>query len=446
MNKIKDFFGNKWVKFSIAAILYVLIFVVWTRAYWSIIGVVVIYDIYISKYYYKWFWGKHLELKRKNKSYKSVIGWVEAIVFAVVVATLVRVYFVEMYVIPSASMEKTLLIGDYIGVSKISYGPKMPNTPLSFPFVHNVNPFNTAQKSYLEWIKRPYDRLAGLDTLKSHDVVVFNYPEGDTVAVISPQENYYSLVRAYGKKRIEEVSKIIYHPVDKRDNYIKRAIGLPGNVIEIKDSEVFINGKKDAVLPTMQHLYYIRHKDNVLPVKTREALKITEDDLVTSQNYYTIAHMTEDMASKASKEPSIYEVRREISPKGMTNIDVFPHDTINYKWNEDNYGPLVIPRRGTTVQLDRSNIAIYERIIKNYEGNNLVVKGDEILINGSKADNYTFKMNYFFMMGDNRHNSLDSRFFGFVPEDHVVGKASFIWFSKGDGLNIRFNRMFKSVK
>lgn len=446
MNKIKDFFGNKWVKFSIATILYVLIFVLWTRAYWSIIGVVVIYDIYISKYYYKWFWGKHLELKRKNKSYKSVIGWVEAIIFAVVVATLVRVYFVEMYVIPSASMEKSLLIGDYIGVSKISYGPKMPNTPLSFPFVHNVNPFNMAQKSYCEWIKRPYDRLAGLDTLKHHDVVVFNYPEGDTVAVISPQENYYSLVRAYGKQRVEEVSEIIYHPVDKRDNYIKRAIALPGDVIEIKDSEVFLNGQKDVVLPTMQHLYYIRHKDNILSVKTREALAITKDDVVTSQNYYTIAHMTEGMAAKASEDPNIYEVRREVSQKGMTNIDVFPHDTIRYKWNEDNYGPLVIPRRGMTVKLDSSNIAIYERIIKNYEGNDLVVNGNEIQINGKKADSYTFNMNYFFMMGDNRHNSLDSRFFGFVPEDHVVGKASFIWFSKGDGLDIRFNRMFKSVK
>lgn len=446
MNKIKAFFGNKWVKFSIATILYVLIFVLWTRAFWSIIGVVVIYDIYISKYYYKWFWGKHLELKRKNKSYKSVIGWVEAIIFAVVVATLVRVYFVEMYVIPSASMEKSLLIGDYIGVSKISYGPKMPNTPLSFPFVHNVNPFNTAQKSYCEWIKRPYDRLAGLDTLKHHDVVVFNYPEGDTVAVISPQENYYSLVRAYGKQRVEEVSEIIYHPVDKRDNYIKRAIALPGDVIEIKDSEVFINGQKDVVLPTMQHLYYIRHKDNILPVKTREALAITKDDVVTSQNYYTIAHMTEGMAAKASEDPNIYEVRREVSSKGMTNIDVFPHDTIHYKWNEDNYGPLVIPRRGTTVKLDSSNIAIYERVIKNYEGNDLVINGNEIQINGKKADSYTFNMNYFFMMGDNRHNSLDSRFFGFVPEDHVVGKASFIWFSKGDGLDIRFNRMFKSVK
>ncbi|MEG2121958.1 MAG: signal peptidase I [Rikenellaceae bacterium] len=446
MNKIKALFGNKWVKFSIASLFYILLFVVWTKAYWSIIGVVLIYDLYISKYYRKLFWDKHLELKSRSKNYKSIFGWVEAIIFAVVVATLVRVYFVEMYVIPSASMEKSLLIGDYIGVSKISYGPKMPNTPLSFPFVHNVNPFNTEQKSYLEWIKRPYDRLCGLDTIKHHDVVVFNYPEGDTVAVVSPQENYYSLVRAYGKRRVEEVSKIIYHPVDKRDNYIKRAIGLPGDTIKIIDSEVFINGVKDVVSPTMQHLYYIRHKDNVLPEKTRQLLGITKEDVVTSQSFYTIAHMTDEMARKASKEESIYEVKREVSSKGVSNIDVFPHDTLHYKWNEDNYGALVVPRRGTTVVLDSSNIAIYERIIKNYEGNDLVVKGNDITINGSKTNKYTFKMNYFFMMGDNRHNSLDSRFFGFVPEDHVVGKASFIWFSKGEGFDIRFSRMFKSVK
>lgn len=446
MNKLKGFFANKWVKFSIASLFYILLFVVWTKAYWSIIGVAIIYDIYISKYYYKLFWGKHLALKGRNGLYKGIIGWVEAILFAVVVATLVRVYFVEMYVIPSSSMEKSLLIGDYIGVSKISYGPKMPNTPLSFPFVHNVNPLDPTQKSYLEWIKRPYKRLAGLDTIKRHDIVVFNYPEGDTVAVISPQENYYSLVRAYGKERVAEVSKIIYHPVDKRDNYIKRAIGLPGDVVEIVDSEVFVNGEKDKMLPTMQHLYYLRHKDNALSVKARDMFGITKDDLIVSQNYYTVAHMTEDMVAKASKDASVYEVRREVTPKKSLNIDVFPHDTINYKWNEDNFGPLTIPRKGVTVKLEGSNIKIYERIIKNYEGNDLVIDGDDIKINGSKVDSYTFKMNYFFVMGDNRHNSLDSRFFGFVPEDHVVGKASFIWFSKGEGFDIRFKRVLKLVK
>lgn len=444
-NKIKEFFSNKWVKFSIATILYVLVFVVWTRAYWSIIGVLIIYDIYISKYYYKWFWGKHVERKKRSRTYKSVFSWVEAIVFAVIVALLVRTYFIEMYTIPSASMEKSLLIGDYLGVSKVSYGPKMPNTPISIPFVHNVNPFNKNKKSYVEWVRWPYKRLCGLDTIKHHDIVVFNYPEGDTVAVVSPQENYYSLVRAYGKKRIEEVSKIIYHPVDKRDNYIKRTIGLPGDTITIVDSEVFINGKEETPVENMQHLYYIRHRDPVLSKKWQEKIGLNPNDVEMSQNYMTIAHMTEKEAEKARKDPAVFDVTRQISAAGNPNIDVFPHDIKNYPWNEDNFGPLVIPRKGVTVPLNMNNISLYERIIKNYEGNDLEIKENEIYINGEKSDSYTFRMNYYFMMGDNRHNSLDSRFWGFVPEDHVVGKASIIFFSRGqDG--IRWNRLFKTIE
>lgn len=444
-NKIKEFFSNKWVKFSIVTILYVLIFVVWTRAYWSIIGVLVIYDIYISKYYYKWFWGKHVERKKRSRTYKSIFSWVEAIVFAVIVALLVRTYFIEMYTIPSASMEKSLLIGDYLGVSKVSYGPKMPNTPVSIPFVHNVNPFNKNKKSYVDWVQWPYKRLKGLDTIKHHDVVVFNYPEGDTVAVVSPQENYYSLVRAYGKKRIEEVSEIIYHPVDKRDNYIKRAIGLPGDTITIVDSEVFINGKAETPVENMQHLYYIRHRDPVLSKKWQEKIGLNPNDVEMSQNYMTIAHMTDKEAEKARLDQAVFDVTRQISAAGDSNINVFPHDIKNYPWNEDNFGPLAIPRKGVTVPLTIDNISLYERVIKNYEGNDLEIKEDKIFINGEESDSYTFRMNYYFMMGDNRHNSLDSRFWGFVPEDHVVGKASIIFFSRGqDG--IRWNRLFKTIK
>ncbi|MBE9488540.1 MAG: signal peptidase I [Bacteroidetes bacterium] len=446
INKLKAFFNNKWVKFSIASILYILLFVVWSKIYWSIIGVAFIYDLYISKLYYKYFWSKHLNLKAKNRAYKSAMGWIEAIVFAVVVASIFRIYFVEMYVIPSASMEKSLLVGDYIGVSKMTYGPRLPNTPISIPFVHNVNPLNPEKKSYVEWIKCPYNRLAGFQGIEHHDVVVFNYPEGDTVAVVSPQDNYYSLKRAYGKKHIEKVSKIIYHPVDKRDNYIKRAIALSGDTLKIVDGVVYINGKKDKNIENLQHLYFIRHKDPVMPVKLRKLLGLKNGDIYSSRGFSTYTHMSDNSAILAEKQPSIYETIIQTRPKGVCNIDVFPHDTINYKWNEDNFGELIIPKKGTTVKLNMQNIAIYKRLIKNYENNELTINKENIIINGEKSDSYTFKMNYFFMMGDNRHNSLDSRFFGFVPEDHIVGKASFIWFSKGEEDGIRFGRIFKSIK
>ncbi|MEG0500263.1 MAG: signal peptidase I, partial [Rikenellaceae bacterium] len=259
MNKVREFFSNRWFKFSVAALFYTLIFVVWSQIWWMLIGLIFIYDLYISKIYYRLYWEKHLEKKANSGFYRSVMGWVEAIIFAVVVASLFRIYFFEMYVIPSPSMEKTLLVGDYIGVSKIAYGPKLPNTPLSMPFVHNVNPLNSAKKSYVEWIKRPYQRLMGLDTIKHNDVVVFNYPEGDTVMVRSPQDNYYLCRAEYGKEAILESTALMVHPVDKRDNYIKRAVGLPGNTIEVRNGVVLIDGKESNFeIKGKQLVYYIR--------------------------------------------------------------------------------------------------------------------------------------------------------------------------------------------
>lgn len=450
MNELRNFLVNRWVKFGFVSLIYILIFIVWSQIWWMLIGVIFIYDVYISKYYYRLYWKKHLEKKASSSAYRGVMGWVEAIVFAVVVASLIRIYFVEMYVIPSPSMEKTLLVGDYIGVSKIAYGPKLPNTPLSLPFVHNINPLDPTKKSYVEWIKRPYRRLMGCDTIKHNDVVVFNYPEGDTVLVKSPQDNYYIYEKQYGKELILENSALMAHPVDKRDNYIKRAIGLPGNTIEVRNSTVLIDGKESPfVIKGKQYVYYIRHQSPQLSSYLLESIGLTEDNILSRQANMTVARLTQTMVDQLRQSSDIIEVLQNVKSidqmQGQDFESVFPRDTAHYKWSEDNFGPLWIPRRGATIKLTPHNLPLYRRVIDVYEENDLRVEGEDIFINGEKTDEYTFKMNYFFMMGDNRANSFDSRFFGFVPEDHIVGKASFIWFSKGED-GIRFNRIFNRIK
>lgn len=449
MGKLKELWSNKWVKFYVISIIYILWFIVWANIWWTILGLIFIYDYYISKNYRKLFWNKHLSLKEKNKSYRSIAGWVEALIFAVVVATLVRTYFVEMYVIPTPSMEKSLLIGDYLGVSKVAYGPKLPNTPLSFPFVHNMNPLNPEKKSYVEWIKRPYRRLLGLDTVERLDVVVFNYPEGDTVALIAPQASYYQLEREYGRKQIELKSKIISHPVDKRDNYVKRAVAIHGDKLEVKDGIVYVNDNKENDISGKQYRHTIITDGSAIPAKVFDDLGISKDDILHNiQNGIYSMPLTAENVEELKKLSNVKSVSRDIDNDVIR--DIFPHDTLNYKWSADNFGPLVIPRKGTTVDINAGNISIYKRIIDVYEDNDLEIKGDDIFINGQKSDKYKFKMNYYFMMGDNRHNSLDSRYWGFVPEDHIVGKASFVWLSldknKSFPANIRFKRMFRSVK
>lgn len=445
MNKVREFISNKWFRFASVAVVYTLIFVLWSHIWWMLIGLVIIYDIYISKIYYRLFWRRHLEKKESSTLYRGVMGWVEAIVFAVVVASLIRIYFVEMYVIPSPSMEKTLLVGDYLGVSKVAYGPKLPNTPLSIPFVHNINPLDPTKKSYVEWIKRPYHRLFGCDTVKHHDVVVFNYPEGDTVVVKSPQDNYYILKHQYGKNAIMQQSELMYHPVDKRDNYIKRAIGLPGNTLEIRNGSVFIDGVESThPIDGKQLVYAIRHQSERMSNYMLENAELTEGDILNREPYITIARLTQANVDLLRNNSDVIEVIQQVKGEVVDSDVIFPRDIERYRWTEDSFGPLWIPRKGETIKLTTENLPLYRRVIDIYEENDLTVKGEDIFINGKKSDSYTFKMNYFFMMGDNRSNSLDSRYFGFVPEDHIVGKASFIWFSKGD--KIRFSRMFKRIK
>lgn len=447
-NKIKEVLNNRWFKFSLAVTIYLLIFVIWGGNFWWLIGVVFVYDYYISQKYKKLFWNKHTSLKHRFKAYDFIFGWVEAILFAVIAAMLLRTYFVEMYVIPSPSMEGTLLVGDYIGVSKISYGPKMPNTPLSFPLVHNVNPLNPEKKSYLDWIKRPYKRLKGLDKIKNNDVIVFNFPQGDSVILESPQSNYYELKRRYGKTALESRSDIISHPVDKRDNYIKRAVAIPSDTLEIRDGDLFVNGISERLIPTIQHRYQFEFQPGVLNSSLIESLDIDSENIVDINNTDINVFLNFNQYKK------LLSVKGVVSASRMNqrnpDIDVFPYDTVNYGFSAHNFGPIEIPKKGKTVSLNMNNLSLYSRIIDVYEENDLEVKDSVIYINGNPTDSYTFNMDYYFAMGDNRDNSLDSRYFGFIPEDHIVGKASFIWFSsnksKSFPKNIRFDRILNFIK
>ncbi len=448
MKNIKELYNNRWVRFSVVSLFYILVFVVWTRNLFLLLLVPAIYDYYISQKYKVWFWNKHVAIKAKNKTYKFVSGWVDAIVVALVVATLLRTFLLEMYVIPSPSMEKTLMVGDYIGVSKVTYGPKMPNTPLALPLVHNISPINPESKSYVEWIKWGYKRLAGFRDVERNDVIVFHYPQGDTVLVSEPQQNYYTLKRHYGKEYLDSVSKIMVHPVDKRDNYIKRAVGLPGDLFEVKDGNVVIDGVKEKPMSTMLKRYMVQFNPKSITRSVLESNSIFKGDILSLSQTHMSAFMSEGQAADLSKLRGVQNVVRVVEVK--PNIDVFPYDTLNYKFSEDNFGPITIPQKGATVSINANNLPLYKRVISVYENNTLELKPNgDIYINSQKTDTYTFKMNYFFAMGDNRDNSLDSRFFGFVPEDHLVGSASFIWMSidnsKKFPSNIRFSRMFKSI-
>lgn len=446
MGKIRNILKNRWLRFSVVSIIYILWFVVWSRSPWMILGEIVIFDLYITKYFQRFVWSKHLARKEKSRFYKSVSGWVEAIVFAVVAATLIRTYFVEMYVIPTGSMEKTLLVGDCIGVSKVAYGPKMPNTPLSVPFIHNTFPGST-KKSYLEWIKRPYKRLAGLDTIKRGDVVVFNYPEGDTVAVVNPQANYYQLVRAYGRENLMSQTEIMTHPVDKRDNYIKRAVAIHGDTLSIRNGVLWVNSKMVEPAPRSEMIYNVKGEKITVPFL--ESIGVDREEIAYSDTY-RIWQMPlyEEQVEKLRKSPEVMTVQKVVF--SQVEPDIFPHDTVRYGWSLDNFGPLWVPQKGATVKLTLDNLPLYHRIIKNYEGHSLEVRDSLIMIDGKAADSYTFAMNYYFMMGDNRHQSLDSRYWGFVPEDHIVGKAWFVLFNtdkrRSFPSNIRWERTFMSIK
>lgn len=359
------------------------------------------------------FWQKSTTRKSKTRE------WVEALIFAVIAATLIRTFAIEAYTIPTPSMEKSLLVGDFLFVSKLHYGARTPMTILSFPFAHNTLPFTTNVPSYLEWIELGYHRIPGFTHIKNNDVVVFNYPMED------------------------------FRPVDKRENYIKRCIGIAGDTLEVRDGDVYINGKKNWKPPMRMEEYFVSTDGSYITDDVFKELHI-DDHAATGTNGVYDVKATEEAVAALRKLPNVKKVEQMIVSAGINVEMLFPGDPNNFKWNIDNYGPLVIPKEGVTVNISPNNIALYSRIIQVYEHHKLELRGDKLLIDGKETSTYTFEMDYYWMMGDNRHNSSDCRFWGFVPEDHIVGKAWFIWMSwdtNGSWFSkIRWGRIFNGIK
>lgn len=416
----------------------------------------------------------------KNKKRSFVAEWGDAIVFAVIAASIIRGYFIEAFTIPTSSMEKSLLIGDFLFVSKISYGAKVPQTPLSFPFAHNIMPLASRTPSYLEWMKLPYYRLPGLGSVERNDVVVFNYPEGDTVLLDAPQQSYYNIVNdqarslrnsdnakkkkpwsAYRKEARRLILRqfdYTVRPVDKRDNYIKRCVAIPGDELEVRDGVVIVNGETENLPELHQFEYQLTTSTRLAPSMLKSKYDVNLQDMDPSRTggagvtqTSAIIPLTDAALADLKKNPVVTDAQVLMNEPGTfaTKIRTFPNTPKN-QWSRDFFGPLQIPAKGTTVELTMENLPLYKRIIRVYEGNELQIANGKIYINGEETTTYTFAFDYFFMMGDNRHNSLDSRFWGFVPEDHIVGKAQFVWFSYDserdltDG-KIRFDRFFSGI-
>ncbi|SMC57358.1 signal peptidase I [Pedobacter africanus] len=383
--------------------------------------------------------------KKKSRSRE----WLDAIIFAVVAATIIRVFFIEAYTIPTASMERSLLVGDFLFVSKMNYGARIPMTPVAFPFAHHTMPV-TGTKAYWEGVQWKYRRLPGLSDIKRNDVVVFNYPQGDTVALEQQDVDYYQMVRAEGWKEINTRYTIVSRPVDKRENYIKRCIGIAGDTVSMKNGLAFVNGKPEQLKPTGEISYEVVFKTADVNPGVFEDLgfNISEDIRSTmTPNVYTF-NGTAPMMAEVKKLDFVQSVREFTAADNIREADVFPYDK-NRNWNVDNFGPIIIPKKGWTVKLDSATMPLYERSIRIYEGNKLEKSATGWLINGKPADSYTFKMNYYWMMGDNRHRSADSRYWGFVPEDHIVGKALFIWMSYDTNASffkkIRWGRLLRGI-
>ena len=371
--------------------------------------------------------------------------WIEAVIFAVVAATLIRTFIFEAFVIPSASMEKTLLINDFIFVSKVSYGPRIPITPLAWPFTNHTMPFTKEVAPFSTAVQWPYRRLPGFGHIERNDVVVFNYPCGDTVLKnkAGGDEDYYSMASLGAEYLHKNYGPPITRPVDKRETWIKRCIAVSGDTIEIVSGEVYINHRPGRIPPHFQARYYVTMPDRK---RLSEAMldKLGTDHIprpMRDSGMFIHNLSLDNLDTLYARGAQI----KRVIVEGYGDYRIFPFDNRHYEWTQDCMGPVYVPKKGVTVTLDTLTLPFYRRIIDTYEHNTLSVVGNKIYINNQETNTYTFKMNYYWMMGDNRNESTDSRFWGFVPEDHIVGKAWIIWMSFDHG-HIRWRRLFSAIK
>ena len=472
---------KQWAKLAVVLFLYALC-IVWVQPCsitgWllTLAGALLLFDVYITKKI-RWQWWKTAE-----GPVRFIMSWVDALVFSLVAVYFINLFLFQNYVIPSSSLEKSLLTGDYLFVSKASYGPRIPQTPLTMPLTQHTLPLIQA-KSYIEWPHWDYRRMKGLGKVQLNDIVVFNYPAGDTIVTEPAYQSfdYYGMVYSLGQQIYEQnfadavnpanlnrqeqydYFKMIYNlgrnyiannpntygsidsrPTDRRENYVKRCVGLPGQTLQIKNRIIYLNGKANKEPDNVQYTYYVKLKGN-LPDDFMHDLGISMEDLTSlNQNGYL------PLTKKAAKALS---ARKDLVASVRLNTDQYVGDLYPLNavtgWTRDNYGPVWIPQKGKSIRLTMDNIAVYERPIRIYEGNDLEVKNGHIYINGKIANSYTFKMDYYWMMGDNRHNSADSRYWGFVPEDHIVGKPIFIWWSSDPDRKgfegVRWSRLFRWV-
>lgn len=394
------------------------------------------------------FWRKNTDPKKKKKS--PVREWLDAAIFALVAATIIRTFFFEAYTIPSPSMEGTLLVNDYMFVSKMAFGARMPMTPLAVPLVHNEMPV-FGGKSYTDAVQWKYRRLPGFRDIKRNDIVVFNFPNNDTTIddPVLRSHDYYGAVRELGWAAVHNRYKIITHPVDKRENYIKRCVGVPGDVIEVRDGVLFVNNEQGIIYPHQRTEFIIK---STQPIHLSESFCLENNEIQVKGQIDSglVVDMEYSVIDNVRKINGVTDVVVFIgTPKGLAKRGAemaFPHNPAIYPWNEDNFGPLPIPKKGSTITLTQENYAIYDKIIRTHEGNKVSFANGQFTINDEQTNEYTFKMDYYWMMGDNRHQSADSRIWGFVPEDHVVGTPSFVWLSYGKGglfSGIRWSRIFR---
>ena len=469
-DKINDFKSRiratkptRWVRFIIVALLFTA-WVAWLGSWWVMIFLILLFDIYITGYIPLTWWKDS-----KNPAVKAVMSWVDAIVYALVLVYFVFTFIGQNYAIPSSSLEKTLLVGDYLWVNKTAYGPRVPMTPIHFPLVQNRMPIIDT-KSYTDWPQWKYRRLKGLGSVERGDIVVFNFPQGDTVCTkfMETPETYYDLVKRYGdftvKHNPDVFGDVIYVPVDRRQNYVKRAIGLPGETLHIVNDTIYIDGKAIPQPENVQYNYFFQVRGGFydddwekLGIAKEDRFNWTVDAATASANGFEvnpdgtfpdiyISPLTPAMLDMLKADPRVVTTVKA----STMSVPLYPEETAA-EWTVANYGPLWIPKKGSTIALDPESWRRYKRVIRNYEGHPeaYIDSNGTVYIDGKPAKDYTFEMDYYFMMGDNRDNSSDSRFWGFVPEDHIVGKPwrVLVSFDKDKGLfggKIRWNRIFKN--